>query len=105
MQRADRVSKDECGEDVEGRLLGHPEQCRKHDLLGLLVDDFDDGSPLDSALIQELLEHRRLEDAESNPEANADENDRKRKWNSPAPGNELIAIPRTESKNRQIRQE
>jgi hypothetical protein len=41
------------------------------DLLGLLLDDFGDRGLLDLVRVQELLEHRRLEDAEANPQTDA----------------------------------
>ena len=89
LQRADRVGEDEGGEDIERRLLGHPQQSREDDLLRLLLDDFEDRRLLDLVLVQELLEYRRLEDAEPDPQADADQDDRQRERNAPAPGQEL----------------
>jgi hypothetical protein len=42
-------------------------------------------------------------DAQANPEADAHENDRERKWNTPAPSNELIARPSAHRQDRKIR--
>src|SRR5260370_14089362 len=67
VQRADGVSEDERGEDIERRLLGHPQQCRQQYLLRMLLEDLDDGGLLDFPGIQQLLEHRRLKDAKANP--------------------------------------
>jgi hypothetical protein len=67
VQGTDGVSEDECGEDVERRLLGHPQQCRQHYLLRMLPENLDDRGLLDLPVIQQLLEHRRLENAKANP--------------------------------------
>ena len=75
MQRANGISEDECGEDIERRLLGHPQQCGKDDFLRMFLENFDDGGRLDSVRLQELLEHRGLEDAKANPQADTNEND------------------------------
>ena len=67
MQSADGIGEDKGGEDVERGLLRHPQQRRQDDFLRLSLDDFDNRSPLDSLVIEKLLEHRRLKDAETNP--------------------------------------
>src|SRR5450755_3017741 len=47
VQGADRIGEDERGEDVERRLLRHPQQGGQDDLPGLLADDLDDRGLLD----------------------------------------------------------
>src|SRR6266536_324447 len=103
MQGTHRIGKDERGEHIERRLFRHAQQCRKDDLLRLLLDDFENGSPLDSILVLELLKYRRLEDTKADPQADADEYDRQRERNSPAPDGELIARPLAEGQYRKIR--
>ena len=105
VQRADRVGEDEGGKDVERRLFGHAQQCREDDFPRLFLDDFEDRGLLDLVAVQELLEHRRLQDAEANPQADADQDDRKRERNAPAPDHELVARPGAEGEDRQVRQE
>ena len=91
MQGANGIGKDKCGKDIEWSLFGHPEQRRQHDFLRLFLDDLNNRGFLDSAGIQELPKHRRLEDVKTNPQANPNEYDRERKRDSPAPRGELIA--------------
>jgi hypothetical protein len=54
-------------------------------------------------VVQEALEHRRLRDAEADPQADADEYNRQRERNTPAPGDELVARPGAEGEDRQVR--
>src|SRR6185437_4001857 len=105
MQRANRVSEDERREDIERRLLRHAQQSRKDDLSWLSLDDFEDRGFLDLVGIQQLLEYGRLEDAEADPKADTDKNDRKPERKPPAPDGELIARPGAEPQDRQVRQE
>src|SRR5712671_6930872 len=105
MQGADCISEDEGSEDVERRLLRQPQQGRQDNLLRLLSDNLDDWRLLDLLVVQERLEHRRLENAEANPQADADQNDRQREGNAPAPGGELIARQLAEGEHREIGQE
>ena len=53
----------------------------------------------------QLAEYRRLQDAEPDPQADADQHDRNRKRHPPAPGQELIAGPGAEGEHREIGQE
>src|SRR5579859_3077437 len=57
----------------------------------MLLEDRDNGSLLDLLGLDEILENRRLEDAESNPQSDAHQNDREREGYAPTPGEELIA--------------
>jgi len=105
MQRADRISEDKRSEDVERRLLRQPQQSRQDDLLRLLSDNLDDRRLLDLVIVKERLEHRRLENAEADPQADTDQNDRQREGNAPAPDGELIARQLAEGEHREIGQE
>ena len=46
-----------------------------------------------------------LEDAEADPQADADQNDREGEWKTPAPNQELVARPGAERQNREVGQE
>src|SRR5712672_3598761 len=105
MQRADRVSEDERGEDVERRLLRDAQQSRQNDLLRLLSDNLDDRCLLDLVVVEKRLEHWRFENAEADPQADADQNDRQGEGNAPAPDGELIARQLAEGEHREIGQE
>src|SRR5262249_6014616 len=102
MQGAYGIGKDKGSEDIERGLLAHPQQCRKKDLLRLFLEHLDDRSLLDLVLIQKLLEHWRLKNAETNPQANPNQYDRECERNSPAPGGKLIPRQRAERQNRQV---
>src|SRR6266851_5602815 len=91
LQRADPVGEDERREDVERRLLGQAHEGREDDLLGMLNDHREHGLTLDLLLGQQLREDRRLENAEADIEADADEHDAEGKRNPPSPDDELVA--------------
>ena len=55
--------------------------------------------------LSSCLEHRRLQNAETDPQAEADQNDREREWNAPAPDEELIARLVAEGEDREVGQE
>src|SRR5215472_2421160 len=105
MQRAYGIGKDEGCKDIEGCLLSHAQQGRKDDLLRLLLEHFDNTRFLDLVLIQKLLEHGFLKNAETNPQANPNQYDRERERNSPAPGREFIPRQSAEGQYRQVREE
>jgi hypothetical protein len=105
LQRVDRIGENESREDVERRLLGHPRQRRQDDLARLLLDDFEDRRLLDAVGFEKLLKHRSLENAEADPQAHSDQNDRERERDTPAPDHELIAGPGAEYEHRHVRQE
>src|SRR6266704_3693574 len=104
MQGADCISEDEGSEDVERRLFRQPQQGRQDDLLRLLSYNLDDRRLLDLVIVQKRLEHGRLENAEADPQADTDQNDRQREGNAPAPGRELIAGQLAEGEYREIRE-
>src|ERR1700694_1436555 len=105
MQRADRISEDERSEDVERRLLRQPQQSRQNDLFRLLSDNLDDRRLLDLVVVQKRLKHRRFENSEAHPQADANQNDRQCEGNAPAPDGELITRQLAEREHREIRQE
>src|SRR5215813_4230966 len=100
MQGAHGIGKDEGSEDIERCLLSHTQQGRKDDLLRLLLEHFDNRRFLNLVLIQKLLEHRSLKNAETNPQANRNQYDRERERNSPPPGGELISRQTAERQDR-----
>ncbi len=67
--------------------------------------DFDNRRFLDLVGVQETLEHRSLENAEADPQADGDQNDRQRERNTPAPNEELVARQGAEGEYREVRQE
>ena len=62
------------------------------------------GAFLDPVVAQQLAEHRCLEDAEPNPQANSNQDDRQRERDTPAPGGELIAGPSAEGQYHKVRE-
>src|SRR5215472_11188593 len=105
MQCAYRIGKDEGCKNIERGLLAHPQQRRKNDLPRLFLKHLDNRSLLDFVLVQQLLEHGCLKNAETNPQANPNQYDRERERNSPAPGGKLIPRQSAERQNRQVREE
>src|SRR5215471_6961148 len=91
MQRTYGIGKDEGRKDIERCLLSHAQQRRKDDLLRLFLEHFDNRRFLDFILVQKLLEHRSLKNAETNPQANPNQYDRECERNAPAPGGKLIS--------------
>src|SRR5580700_3685445 len=72
LQGANAIGEDKRRENVEGRLLGHTDQGRQDDITRLLLDHFDDWRVFDLLVRDQLLEHRRLEDAEPYPQPDPD---------------------------------
>ncbi len=102
MQYRGAVGEDEGGEDVERALLRSARQRAEDDGAPLLAAHFDDRRPLDLLFVDKIAEHRRLQDAQPDPQADADQHDRKREWDAPAPDQELIARPVAEDQHREI---
>jgi hypothetical protein len=72
---------------------------------GCVFENLEDRRLLNLVVVQKRLEHRRFENAEADPQANADQNDRQREGNTPAPDGELIAGQLAEGEHREIRKE
>src|SRR5262249_3552194 len=104
VQSANGIGEDEGGEDVEWRLFRHSKQCRQYDFLRLFPDHFDKRGLLDSLGAQELPEYRRLENPETDPQADTNEYDGQKKRDPPTPGSKLLARPGAERQYRQVRQ-
>jgi hypothetical protein len=73
---ANGIREDKGCEDVERCLLAHWQQCRKSDLLWLFLKYLDDRCFFDFVFVQKLLEHKRLKYAQTNPQANPNQDDR-----------------------------
>src|SRR5262249_28981958 len=71
----------------------------------MLPEHLDDRRFLDLVVPHDLLEHRRLEDAKPDPQAHADEDDRDREGNAPAPGVELVTGQLAEGKHSEVGEE
>src|SRR4029077_19225908 len=99
------IGKDERGEDIERRLLGHSHQRRQSDFPWLPLDNLLDRRALDLVVFDQFPEDRGFENSQADPQANADEDDRNGKWNSPAPGRKLVSRHIAETQYCQVRQE
>ena len=79
------VVKHERDEQVERRLLRHPDERRCDDLPRLLLDDLPDRLADDRLLALELGERRALLDAQAHVETDADQDDAEQERHPPAP--------------------
>src|SRR5207302_9737567 len=76
------------GEEVERGLLRKPKQRAEDDLPPVPTDNLPYGPRLDAPFGHQRLEHRRLENAEPDVQADTDQDDADQEGNPPAPGQE-----------------
>jgi len=71
----------------------------------MALDDFKHWRLLDPAGRDQPGKHRRLENAEADPQSDADQHDREQERHAPAPAQELIAGHRAECQHGEIGKE
>src|SRR5258708_16253296 len=71
----------------------------------MALDDFEDRRALDLAFRDELGEDRRLQNAQPDIEADADQDEAQEERHAPAPGEELLARHLAEGEHREIGEE
>jgi hypothetical protein len=99
------VGKDEGGEDVERRLLAHAREGAEQHFGEVAAQHLDERLALDPLLFQDLAEHRRLQDAEPDPEADRHQHDAEQERHPPAPGGEGVPGDGAEGEHREIGEE
>ena len=99
------VGEDPRTDDIAWRLLRQAQQCGQDDLLGLPLQHLEHRNALGALLVQDLLEHRRFHDAETDPQSDADHDGAEEERDAPAPDQELVAGIPTEEQHRAVRQE
>ena len=72
MQGLGPIREDERGENIKRGLLRHSCECGQKDFLWMFFDDGQHRRAVDTALGEQLAEHRCLEDAEPDIKSNAD---------------------------------
>src|SRR6185312_2796833 len=79
------VGEHERDENVERRLLGHPDERRAQDLPRLFLDDLPDRPADDRILLLELVERGALQDTQPHVQPDADQDDAGQERHPPAP--------------------
>jgi hypothetical protein len=92
-------------ENIKRPLLGHAAEGGEDDLLRLLAKHFEDRHARDLLLVEDALEHRRLENAEPDPHPDADHDDADPERHTPAPGEKLVPGDRAEHEDGNVGEE
>src|SRR6266576_1647409 len=85
-----RIGEDVGGEEIEGSLLGEPQERRLQDLFPVATDDFGHGGRFDLLLVEKALEEWSLEDPQPDIQTDRHQQDAEVEGNSPAPGGEAL---------------
>jgi hypothetical protein len=99
------VGEDEGDIDEDRRHLPHSHQRSEDDLLRLALEDLNHRCARNPLLGNDLLEDRRLEDAEPDPQTNPDHDDAQQERHAPAPAQELVARQFAERQDREVGEE
>ena len=90
LQDLGAVGEDVGGEDVEGRLLGEPQERRLQDLPPVAADDLAHRGAFDATLLDQPLEERRLQHAQPDVQADPDQDDAEVERYPPTPAGEAF---------------